>query len=75
MTTANGAKRALYLHKTGLLNVEEFANELGLAPSDNSPVGWRRRVPFVRVGRSIRFRREVVDEILRAGEVPVLEER
>ena len=30
---------------------------------------WRRRIPYVKVGRSVRIRREVVDELLQRGTV------
>lgn len=66
-------QHALYQRK--LLNVEEFAAALGVAPATIRQWVWRRRIGFIRVGRLIRFRREQVDEMLAAGEVPALEGR
>jgi excisionase family DNA binding protein len=58
-----------------LLTTAEFAAALGLSPKTVRQWTWRRRVPFVRVGRAIRFRRETVDEIINRGSVPTLEVR
>ena len=57
-----------------LLSIREFASELGLSPRTVQQWVWLRRVPFVRVGRAIRFRRETVQEILDRGTVPAIEE-
>lgn len=56
-----------------LLNVKEFADALGISPKTIRQWIWMRRVPFIRVGRAIRFRTETVNEILKHGEVPALE--
>jgi excisionase family DNA binding protein len=61
--------------RTRLLTVEEFAAALGLSPKTVRQWTWMRRVPFVRVGRAIRFRPETVDEIVNRGSVPALETR
>ena len=58
-----------------LLSVAEFAEAVGLSPKTIRQWVWMRRVPYVRVGRAIRFRRETVEEILRRGEVPALDRR
>ena len=58
-----------------LLSVTEFANVVGLSPKTIRQWVWMRRVPYLRVGRAIRFRQETVEEILRRGEVPALEPR
>lgn len=58
-----------------LLNTEEFAAALGLSPKTVRQWTWTRKVPFVRVGRSIRFRPETVTEIIDRGAVPALESR
>lgn len=58
-----------------LLTVEEFADAVGLSPKTIRQWVWMRRVPYVRVGRAIRFRRETVEEILNRGTVPALERR
>lgn len=58
-----------------LLTTEEFAAALGLSPKTVRQWTWTRKVPFVRVGRAIRFRPETVTDIIDKGEVPALEVR
>jgi excisionase family DNA binding protein len=58
-----------------LLTTDEFADALGLSPKTVRQWTWMRKVPFVRVGRAIRFQPETVDEILNRGTVPALEGR
>lgn len=58
-----------------LLTVEEFAAALGLSPRTVRQWVWMRRVPFIRVGRAIRFRPETVDAILTRGTVPADRDR
>lgn len=58
-----------------LLTTEEFAVALGLSPKTVRQWVWMRRVPFIRVGRAIRFRPETVNEIIDRGTVPALEPR
>jgi excisionase family DNA binding protein len=58
-----------------LLNTAEFAAALGLSPKTVRQWVWRRQVPFVRVGRAIRFRPETVDGLIDNGTVPALEGR
>jgi excisionase family DNA binding protein len=53
-----------------LLTTEEFAAALGLSPKTVRQWTWRRSVPFVRVGRAIRFQPETVKEIIDRGSVP-----
>ncbi len=58
-----------------LLTTEEFAAALGLSPKTVRQWTWMRRVPFIRVGRAIRFRPETVNEIIDRGTMPALEPR
>jgi len=58
-----------------LLSVTEFADAVGLSPKTIRQWVWMRRVPYVRVGRAIRFRQETAEEILNRGTVPALERR
>ena len=53
-----------------LLSVEEFAAALNVKPK--TVRGWvlDRRYNFVRVGRLVRFRPEILDELIERGEVP-----
>ena len=52
------------------MNTEEFAAAVGLKPSTVRQWIWRRKVEYVRIGRSIRFRPETVAKIIREGTVP-----
>jgi excisionase family DNA binding protein len=61
--------------RTKLLTVDELADALGLSPKTIRQWIWMRRVAYVRVGRLIRFRPEIVDEIVNRGSVPALEAR
>ena len=58
-----------------LLTTQEFAEALGLSPKTIRQWTWMRKVPYVRVGRAIRFQPSTVDEILERGTVPALEGR
>ena len=58
----------------GLLTVMEFAEALGRKPATVRQMVWRRQVEFVRVGRSIRFKPETVEEIIKDGTVPALQD-
>jgi len=60
---------------TRLLTVDEFAAALGLKPATVRQKVWRREVEFVRVGRAIRFRPELVEKLIQRGLVPAREER
>jgi excisionase family DNA binding protein len=57
--------------RRNLLTVEEFAECLALRPKTIRQWVFRREVPFVRVGHSIRFRPETIDEIIQRGNVAV----
>lgn len=56
-----------------LLNVAEFADAIGHKPATVRRKVLNREVEFVRIGRSIRFRPESVDELIAAGTVPARE--
>jgi excisionase family DNA binding protein len=53
-----------------LLTVEEFAAALNVRPKTVRDWVLERRYPFVRVGRLVRFRPEVLDGLIECGEVP-----
>jgi excisionase family DNA binding protein len=59
---------------TKLLTVDQFAEALGLKPATVRQKVWRREIEFVRVGRAIRFRPELVEKLIRHGTVPAIEE-
>jgi excisionase family DNA binding protein len=58
----------------GLLNVEQYAEAIGQKPSTVRRKVLNRAIEFVRIGRSIRFRPESVDELIAAGTVPARED-
>jgi excisionase family DNA binding protein len=58
-----------------LLNVDEFAAVVGWKPATVRQKVWRREVEFVRMGRSIRFKRETAEKLIERGTVPALERR
>lgn len=58
-----------------LLNVAEFAEAVGLSPKTIRQWVWMRRVPYVRVGRAIRFKPETAQTIIDRGTMPALQER
>jgi len=59
----------------GLMTVEQFAQAVGLKPATVRQKVWRREIEFVRIGRAIRFRPELVDKMIEQGTVPALERR
>jgi excisionase family DNA binding protein len=69
-----GIQASPRMHRN-LLTTEEFAAALGLSAKTIRQWTWTRRVPFVRVGRAIRFRPETVDELVNRGTVPAALER
>ena len=58
----------------GLLSVEEFAVAVGWKPSTVRQKIWKREIEFVRMGRSIRFRPELVEKLIEQGTVPAVEQ-
>jgi excisionase family DNA binding protein len=54
----------------GLLNVEQFAMVTGWSPATVRMKVWRREIEFVRMGRSIRFRPEIVQRLIEENTVP-----
>jgi excisionase family DNA binding protein len=63
------------MNMRGLLTVEQYAEAVGQKPSSVRQQVWRRQIEFVRIGRSIRFKPETVEQIIKRGTVPVLESR
>jgi hypothetical protein len=58
-----------------LLSVAEFARATGMAPATVRQRVWLRQIEFVRLGRSIRFRPETAEKLIREGTVPPLPEK
>jgi excisionase family DNA binding protein len=61
--------------KTKLLTIEEAAAELRLKPATLYQKIWRREIEFVKLGRSVRFRAEMIEQMIQESTVPALEAR
>ena len=61
------------LVKKRLLTVDEFATATGQKPKTVRQKIWRREPEHVHIGRSVRIRAELVDELIERGTVPALE--
>jgi excisionase family DNA binding protein len=48
----------------GLLTAEEVAKLLGVRPATIRQWRWQRRLPAVKLGRAVRFRREDIEAIV-----------
>jgi excisionase family DNA binding protein len=61
--------------KAPLRSIPQQAERLGV--SEKCLRGWvyRRTIPYVKVGRSVRISDDTIDEIIRRGTVPPLEQR
>jgi excisionase family DNA binding protein len=53
-----------------LLTVAQVAMRLGMRESTIRQWVWERKVAYIKVGRSVRFRPEVIDHLIAQGEVP-----
>lgn len=67
---AVGIQRIHSARSAGLLNVEEFANAVGWSQATVRMKVWKREIEFVRLGRSIRFRPEMVERLIAENIVP-----
>jgi excisionase family DNA binding protein len=57
------------LRVDGLLNVREAAQTLGVSVSTLYGWVWQRRIPFVKLGRSLRFRPADLERFIAANRV------
>jgi excisionase family DNA binding protein len=69
-TTAHSAQR-----RRPPLTIDDVAETMNLQPKTIRTWVSRREIPFVRVGHSIRFRPEVIDELIANGEVRARQRR
>jgi len=58
-----------------LLTVDQFAEATGWKPSTIRQKIWRRELPVVRLGRSVRLKESTLSEMVERGTVPALETR
>ncbi len=55
-----------------LLRPAEFAAAVGWTLATVYAKACRRQIPFVKIGRSLRFKRSDLDKLVRQGERPAL---
>jgi|GEM_PF-1123420 len=58
-----------------LVTVDEFAAATGMKPKTIRQKIWRRELEYVKIGRNVRIRANLVDELISRGTVPALEVR
>jgi excisionase family DNA binding protein len=52
-----------------LLKPEEFAAMVGLKVSTVRCWIWRKRIPYVKLGRAVRIRQDVAENLIESGSV------
>lgn len=62
-------------HLIELLTVEDVARAMNWKPATVRQKCWRRELPYLKIGRSVRFKPEVVEALIAGCEVPALEAR
>lgn len=55
-----------------LLNVDQVSARTGWRPGTVRMKIWRRELPYLKLGRSIRIRESVIEKLLEDAEVPAL---
>ena len=55
-----------------LLTVDQFADATGLKPKTVRQKIWRRELEYVKIGRNVRLRADLVNELIERGTVPAL---
>jgi len=48
--------------KRGLLNIKEASEYLGITVGSLYKLVWQRRIPFVKIGKALRFDKEKIDK-------------
>jgi len=61
--------------QTRLMALPQAAQELGVTVACLRSWIYRRAVPYVKIGRSVRISAETVQKIIDRGTIPALEER
>ena len=64
-----------FKQQSKLLPLPQAAEELGVTVACLRSWIYRRAVPYVKVGRSVRISAETVQKIIDRGTIPALEER
>ncbi len=60
---------------TKLRSLPEAAERLGLSVKCLRGWVWRRSIPYIKVGRSVRISDETIQRIIDRGTMPALEDR
>jgi excisionase family DNA binding protein len=60
---------------TRLLTVDEVARVTGWKPATIRQKVWRREIDYIKLGRNIRFKEEVIARLIEGSAVPALEVR
>lgn len=55
-----------------LMNIDNAAQYLGLQPSTLRRWIYERRIPYVKLGRRVLFRKEILEDLIRASERPAV---
>ena len=58
-----------------LLTLKESADWLGLRVPTLRDWIWRRKIPYVKLGRSVRIAEETIEQLIAEGTVPARPER
>jgi excisionase family DNA binding protein len=61
------------LNMTRLLTVDEVAELTGWRPATVRQKIWRRELPYVKLGRSVRFKEVEIQKIIESSTVPAME--
>jgi excisionase family DNA binding protein len=62
-------------HLLELLTVDQVAQVTGWKPATIRQKVWRREIDYVKLGRNIRFKQDVIERLIEGCEVPALEAR
>ncbi len=60
---------------TRLLTVDQVAGMTGWKPATIRQKVWRREIDYIKLGRSVRFKEEVITRLIEGSSVPALEPR
>jgi excisionase family DNA binding protein len=60
---------------TRLLTMDEVARVTGWKPATIRQKVWRREIDYIKLGRNIRFKEEVIARLIEGSAVPALEAR
>jgi excisionase family DNA binding protein len=64
-------KQRSQLSSETLLRIDEAADRLALKTATLRSRILKRQIPYVRIGRSVRIKSSVVDNLIASGEIPV----